>query len=240
ARESRDGGLQGDRLVDLSARRRGAITRPVAPRHRIGRRPQQPGDRQWRRCGTRGVRRAWLGRQWRRRARGPHARAPLRFHRIYAGRRGRGLSPAHAGIGGPVARPRGDRPARDRGTALVPDGAGRRGARGPGEQAHHARGAHKLSGMVTLPRLAAAFALTLVNWGSQIASYHWAAMATHFPITVAGSIAAMITSNVGFLLRLTPGNVGVFQFVYALTAQALGLSRDAAVGTALLLQLVQN
>jgi uncharacterized protein (TIRG00374 family) len=107
-------------------------------------------------------------------------------------------------------------------------------------RAFFARYAHKLSGMVTLPRLAAAFALTLVNWGSQIASYHWAAMATHFPITVAGSIAAMITSNVGFLMRLTPGNVGVFQFVYALTAQALGLSRDAAVGTALLLQIVQN
>jgi len=65
-------------------------------------------------------------------------------------------------------------------------------------------------------------------------------MATHFPITVAGSIAAMITSNVGFLMRLTPGNVGLFQFVYALTAQALGLPKDAAVSTALLLQIVQN
>ncbi|HEX5408457.1 MAG TPA: lysylphosphatidylglycerol synthase transmembrane domain-containing protein [Gemmatimonadaceae bacterium] len=106
--------------------------------------------------------------------------------------------------------------------------------------AFFARYTHKLSGMVTLPRLAAAFALTLVNWGSQIASYHWAAMATHFPITVAGSIAAMITSNVGFLMRLTPGNVGLFQFVYALTAQALGLPKDAAVSTALLLQIVQN
>jgi uncharacterized membrane protein YbhN (UPF0104 family) len=50
----------------------------------------------------------------------------------------------------------------------------------------------------------------------------------------------MLLVNVGFLARATPGNVGFFQFVYAATAQALGLSTDAAVGVALLLQVVQN
>ncbi|HEV2179676.1 MAG TPA: hypothetical protein VGR59_05125, partial [Gemmatimonadaceae bacterium] len=33
---------------------------------------------------------------------------------------------------------------------------------------------------------------------------------------------------------------GFFQFVYAATAGAMGLSKDAAVGVALLLQVVQN
>jgi len=79
-----------------------------------------------------------------------------------------------------------------------------------------------------------------VNWGTQIASYHLTAIAAHFPITLAGSITAMLLVNVGFLVRATPGNVGVFQLVYAVTAQAMGLSADAAVGVALLLQVVQN
>ena len=50
----------------------------------------------------------------------------------------------------------------------------------------------------------------------------------------------MLLVNVGFLARATPGNVGFFQFVYAATAQAMGLSKDAAVGVAVLLQVVQN
>ena len=41
-------------------------------------------------------------------------------------------------------------------------------------------------------------------------------------------------------VRATPGNVGVFQLVYAVTAHTLGLSKDAAVGVALLLQTIQN
>ena len=98
----------------------------------------------------------------------------------------------------------------------------------------------RLAHIVTLRRMGAALALTVVNWGTQIASYHLTAVAAHFPISVAGSITAMLLVNVGFLARATPGNVGFFQFVYAATAQAMGLSKDAAVGVALLLQVVQN
>ena len=85
-----------------------------------------------------------------------------------------------------------------------------------------------------------ALVLTVINWGAQVASYHLTAVAAHFPITVGGSITELLAVNVGFLVRATPGNVGVFQALYALTAQALGLSKDAAVGVALLLQTVQN
>jgi uncharacterized protein (TIRG00374 family) len=98
----------------------------------------------------------------------------------------------------------------------------------------------RLAHIVTVRRMGAALVLTVVNWATQIASYHLTAIAAHFPISLAGSITAMLLVNVGFLVRATPGNVGVFQLVYAATAQAMGLSSDAAVGVALLLQIVQN
>ncbi|MGH7647396.1 MAG: lysylphosphatidylglycerol synthase transmembrane domain-containing protein [Gemmatimonadaceae bacterium] len=98
----------------------------------------------------------------------------------------------------------------------------------------------RLAHIATIKRMGAALMLTLVNWGTQIASYHLTAIAAHFPISLAGSITAMLLVNVGFLVRATPGNMGVFQLVYAVTAQAMGLSSDAAVGVAVLLQVVQN
>lgn len=94
--------------------------------------------------------------------------------------------------------------------------------------------------MVTLPRAAIALALTAVNWATQIACYHWTARAVGLPITVPGSIATLITANVGFAVRVTPGNVGIFQLVYAVTAQALGLRRTTAIAAALLIQIIQN
>lgn len=94
--------------------------------------------------------------------------------------------------------------------------------------------------ILTLQRIALAMALAMVNWAAQIATYHLVAVAAHFPISVVGSVTTLITANVGFLVRATPGNVGVFQMVYGVTAQALGLGRDAAVAVALLLQLIQN
>jgi glycosyltransferase 2 family protein len=94
--------------------------------------------------------------------------------------------------------------------------------------------------ILTVPRICIAMALTVVNWGAQIATYHLTAVAAHFPISLVGSVTTLITVNVGFLVRATPGNVGVFQLVYGVTAEALGLHRDSAVAVALLLQLLQN
>ena len=95
-------------------------------------------------------------------------------------------------------------------------------------------------GILTLKRITLAMLLSLVNWAAQIATYHLVAVAAHFPISIPGSVATLITANVGFLVRATPGNVGVFQVVYGVTAQALGLDKAAAVAVALLLQLIQN
>ena len=94
--------------------------------------------------------------------------------------------------------------------------------------------------ILTIQRISIAMLLSLVNWAAQIATYHLVAVAAHFPISIPGSVATLITANVGFLVRATPGNVGVFQVVYGVTAQALGLDKAAAVAVALLLQLIQN
>jgi len=94
--------------------------------------------------------------------------------------------------------------------------------------------------ILTLERISLAMLLSLVNWAAQIATYHLVAVAAHFPISIPGSVATLITANVGFVVRATPGNVGVFQVVYGVTAEALGLDKAAAVAVALLLQLIQN
>jgi uncharacterized protein (TIRG00374 family) len=94
--------------------------------------------------------------------------------------------------------------------------------------------------ILTLQRICLAMLLSLVNWAAQLATYHLVAVAAHFPISIVGSVTTLITANVGFLVRATPGNVGVFQVVYGVTAEALGLDKAKAVAVALLLQLIQN
>lgn len=88
-------------------------------------------------------------------------------------------------------------------------------------------------------RFAAAAALTTAVWALQIASYHLTAMAAQFPISLVGTIAAVLACNLSFAVRATPENVGVFQAVYAMTAVAFGMDKDAAIGVALLIQTQQ-
>ncbi|HEU5185881.1 MAG TPA: lysylphosphatidylglycerol synthase transmembrane domain-containing protein [Gemmatimonadaceae bacterium] len=99
-----------------------------------------------------------------------------------------------------------------------------------------------VTGVTELPtagRVVPAMLLSLVAWGLQGATYHLTAVATGLPVSFGASIVGMLAVNLSFLLPLTPGNVGVFQVVYAVTLGAYGISSDAAVATALLLQAVQ-
>jgi len=96
-----------------------------------------------------------------------------------------------------------------------------------------------LSRVATPTRLLGGFALACVAWAGQWATFHLSARAAAFPITAAGSLLALLTVNASFLVRLTPGNVGVFQLLYALAATAGGLNRDGAVAVAFLISLVQ-
>ncbi|HYC53126.1 MAG TPA: lysylphosphatidylglycerol synthase transmembrane domain-containing protein [Gemmatimonadaceae bacterium] len=88
-------------------------------------------------------------------------------------------------------------------------------------------------------RFIAALALSVVVWSLQVATYQLTARAAHFDIPVSGTIAAILSVNIGFAIRATPGNVGVFQAVYALAATAFGMDRDAAVGVGILIQAQQ-
>ncbi len=98
---------------------------------------------------------------------------------------------------------------------------------------------HTLASVSTVSRFTAAMLLSIGSWGLQIATYQMTAQAVHFPITFTGTVACLLAVNVSFALRPTPGNLGVFQLVYALTAAALGFDSNAAVAVAFLIQAQQ-
>jgi uncharacterized protein (TIRG00374 family) len=89
------------------------------------------------------------------------------------------------------------------------------------------------------PRFVAALMLSVLAWALQVATYHLTAQSAHLPITIVGTVAALLAVNLGFALRATPGNVGVFQAAYAATAAAFGLDYDKAVAVAFLIQAQQ-
>jgi uncharacterized protein (TIRG00374 family) len=93
--------------------------------------------------------------------------------------------------------------------------------------------------LATPRSLGAGLILSLAAWALQVACYHLAALAAHLQVTSAASIAAMLAVGLGFLVRATPGNVGVFQVIYALAMRGFGVAEGPAVAAALLIQTVQ-
>jgi uncharacterized membrane protein YbhN (UPF0104 family) len=91
----------------------------------------------------------------------------------------------------------------------------------------------------TPARLAAGMLLSLAAWSLQVATYHLAARAAHLPLPLTGSIAALLAVGTSFLVRATPGNVGIFQVIYALTVRSFGIAEAPAVAVALLIQTLQ-
>jgi glycosyltransferase 2 family protein len=91
----------------------------------------------------------------------------------------------------------------------------------------------------SLRRVALALLLSLCAWVLQVATYQLVAAAVRLPLPLAGSVAAMLSVGLSFLVRATPGNVGVFQAVYALAVRSFGIAEDAAIAAALLIQTVQ-
>jgi Predicted integral membrane protein len=105
-----------------------------------------------------------------------------------------------------------------------------------------ALGAGRWRGMAriaTPSRLMAGLLLSLAAWSLQVATYHLAARAAHLPLPLAGSIAALLAVGISFLIRATPGNVGIFQAIYALTVRSFGVPEAPAVAVALLIQMLQ-
>jgi len=89
------------------------------------------------------------------------------------------------------------------------------------------------------PRFIAAVGLSVLAWALQVATYQLTARAAHLPMTTVATIAALLAVNLGFALRATPGNVGVFQAAYAATAAAFGMDQDQAIAVAFLIQAQQ-
>ena len=93
--------------------------------------------------------------------------------------------------------------------------------------------------LATGPRFVGALLLSMVAWMGQIATFELAAAAAHVSIPAAGSLAALLAINLGLLIRATPGNVGFFQFVFALATEPFGVPRNDAIAVSLLIQTIQ-
>ena len=93
--------------------------------------------------------------------------------------------------------------------------------------------------LATGPRFLGAMALSLLGWVCQLWCFDLAASAANVDIPLAGSLACLLGINVGLIIRATPGNVGFFQFVYALMAEQFGVSRNDAIAVSLLIQTLQ-
>jgi uncharacterized protein (TIRG00374 family) len=89
------------------------------------------------------------------------------------------------------------------------------------------------------PRFIAALILSVLAWALQVATYQLTAESAHLPMTTVSTVAALLAVNLGFALRATPGNVGVFQAAYAATAAAFGMDYNQAIAVAFLIQAQQ-
>ena len=96
-----------------------------------------------------------------------------------------------------------------------------------------------IGGISTGPRFGMALLLSVGIWALQVWTYNLTARAAHFDIPLVGTVAAILAVNLGFAVRATPGNVGVFQAMYALTAVGFGMDRDQAIAVAFLIQTQQ-
>jgi uncharacterized protein (TIRG00374 family) len=98
---------------------------------------------------------------------------------------------------------------------------------------------HTIGGISTGPRFVIALLISVAIWGLQVWTYSLTARAAHFNLPLVGTVAALLAVNLGFAVRATPGNVGVFQAAYALTAVAFGMDKDQAIAVAFLIQTQQ-
>jgi uncharacterized protein (TIRG00374 family) len=91
----------------------------------------------------------------------------------------------------------------------------------------------------TGPRFLGALILSMLSWAGQFVTFVLASSAAHVSIPWAASLACLLAINLGLVIRATPGNVGFFQFVYALTAEQFGVARNDAIAVSLLIQTLQ-
>ena len=98
---------------------------------------------------------------------------------------------------------------------------------------------HTIGGISTGPRFVWALALSVGIWALQVWTYALTARAADFNLSLVGTVSAILAVNLGFAVRATPGNVGVFQAMYAATAAGFGMDSDKAIAVAFLIQTQQ-
>ncbi len=89
------------------------------------------------------------------------------------------------------------------------------------------------------PPLAAPVSLGVANWALQWLAYHWSIVAVGIAAPAGAALAALVAANLGGILRLTPGNVGVLQASVALGLLPFGVHPEQALAAGLALQAVQ-
>jgi phosphatidylinositol alpha-mannosyltransferase len=93
--------------------------------------------------------------------------------------------------------------------------------------------------LATGPRIVAVVLLTLAAWVAQLVTFALAASAAHVYMPLPGHLAALLATNVSLIIRATPGNVGFFQFAYALVASEFGVRKADAIAVSVLIQALQ-
>jgi uncharacterized membrane protein YbhN (UPF0104 family) len=91
----------------------------------------------------------------------------------------------------------------------------------------------------TVGGIVAPLSFGVAAWALQWATYHWSIASTHVAVRRSSSMRALLLSNLGGLLRLTPGNVGVVQGAVVMGLAPAGVPAARAVAAGLALQAVQ-
>lgn len=84
-----------------------------------------------------------------------------------------------------------------------------------------------------------AYALSLLSWTVQVATYAVGAMALGLHVPLAAIVVTLVSVNIGSVIRSTPGNVGVFQLMFAVALAPFGIANAPAVAAAVLIQSAQ-
>lgn len=88
--------------------------------------------------------------------------------------------------------------------------------------------------------MAGALALAMTNWLLQWGSYDAGMRAVGIHVPLIASLAAIVAANLGGLLHLTPGNLGVLQAGIVVVLGAFGVAAADALAAGLVLQAVQT
>lgn len=100
----------------------------------------------------------------------------------------------------------------------------------------HIAGVGAASGTPSLPF---PVALGVANWGLQWLAYHWSIVAVGIVAPPGAALAALVAANLGNILRLTPGNLGVLQASIVMGLMPFGVHADRALAAGLAVQAVQ-